>query len=72
MRTQFISGQLQIDSERGVLYFHANIEEQEKGIVPTPLRICGLGKLNNMNEGNQIDVTIKDSASGETVARIQK
>ena len=72
MRTQFISGQLQLDKDRGVMYFHANIEEQEKGCVPTPLRICGVGFLQDPNDGVQIDITIRESASGEVIAKVSK
>jgi hypothetical protein len=36
-----IKGELEIDEERGVIYFHANKGQSR---LPTPLRICRLPK----------------------------
>lgn len=57
--TTIISGQLQIDHERGVIYFHADKEPQESGICPTPLRICGMGNIQYPIADRQIDLTIR-------------
>ena len=43
--TTIISGELQIDHTRGVIYFHASVEAQGQNYCPTPLRICGLGNI---------------------------
>lgn len=75
MNSVFIKGELQIDTDRGVIYFHADIIEQQRmGACPTPLRICGLGPISNdkIMEGNQIDVIIRLQASGEMVAKVMK
>ena len=75
MESVFMKGELQIDTKRGVIYFHADVvEQQRQGVCPTPLRICGLGPISNDNlmEGNMIDITIRARADGEQIARIQK
>lgn len=59
--TTIIAGELQIDHERGVIYFHASIPAQEQNYCPTPLRICGLGKIDAPLGDRQIDITIHPS-----------
>jgi hypothetical protein len=54
-----ISGILQIDHERGVIYFHSDLVGMSDGRCPTPLRICGLGKLDKPFSDKQIDITIR-------------
>lgn len=51
-----IQGQLEIDHERGVIYFHAN-EPEWIGAhrLVTVLRICRLGKI--PEEHGMIDIT---------------
>lgn len=56
--TTIIAGELQIDHERGVVYFHANVEAMKAGYTNTPLRICGLGKIEAPLGDRQIDLTI--------------
>jgi len=56
--TTLIEGQLQIDHERGVIYFHADIEAMQNGSAPTALRICGLGRVTYPFSDRQIDLTI--------------
>jgi len=55
-----ITGTLEIDHERGVVYFHSSIYGMKKGALPTPLRICGLGTIEHPLGDRQIDVTIRD------------
>lgn len=57
--TSIISGELQIDHDRGVIYFHASVEAQKQNVCPTPLRICGLGALKFPLEDRQVDITIR-------------
>jgi len=57
--TSVIEGYLQIDHERGVIYFHASESSQKDGYCPTPLRICGLGNIEFPLNDRQIDLTIK-------------
>jgi hypothetical protein len=59
--TTLIAGILQIDHERGVIYFHSSKEAMQiQHYCPTPLRICGLGKINAPLQDRQIDITIRD------------
>lgn len=47
-----IEGQLEVDSGRGVIYFHSNVNGA------TLLRICGLKKeLKEFDEETQVDIT---------------
>lgn len=57
MATTIIKGELQIDHERGVIYFHASVHAQKGGICPTPLRICGIGQIPFPQMDRQIDIT---------------
>lgn len=55
-----IKGELEIDAERGVIYFHA-AEGPRAGT--SMLRICGLPRIGagvNMNKATFIDVTVED------------
>jgi hypothetical protein len=59
METTLIEGILQIDHNRGVIYFHSNRKAMEiSHYCPTPLRICGLGEIQAPLEDRQIDITI--------------
>jgi hypothetical protein len=58
MNSTYINGMLQIDHERGVIYFHANGEDSDINLCPTPLRICGLGKIEYPLNDRQVDITI--------------
>jgi hypothetical protein len=51
MKTTKIQGELEIDHERGVIYFHTLDNKH----LPTPLRICRLGKIPQKFE--TIDIT---------------
>jgi hypothetical protein len=51
MKTTKIQGELEIDHERGVIYFHTSDGKH----FPTPLRICRLGKIPQKFE--TIDIT---------------
>lgn len=54
--TQTLEGILEIDGDRGVIYFHAN---PGQGVVPTPLRICSLPKpIPLVTEMRALDVTL--------------
>ena len=57
--TTIIKGELQIDFERGVIYFHTSVEAQEAGFCPTPIRICGLGRIGYPLNDRQIDLTVR-------------
>lgn len=59
MNTTLIAGELQIDHERGVIYFHSSEAAMKSGYCPTPLRICGLGNINAPLEDRQIDITLR-------------
>jgi hypothetical protein len=48
------NGQLEIDTDRGVIYFH------DKSLGITRLRICGLGQISDQVES--LDITISRSA----------
>lgn len=62
MSTTIIQGELQIDHERGVIYFHSAITELNlNNRCPTPLRICGLGPVTNPFSDIQIDITIREN-----------
>lgn len=61
--TTIIKGTLEIDHERGVVYFHAATHEiktndKPDGCCPTPLRIQGLGQIQRPFKDHQIDVGI--------------
>jgi len=57
--TTLIAGELQIDHERGVIYFHSSADAQKQGYCPTPLRICGLGLIQAPLEDRQVDLTVR-------------
>lgn len=57
--TTLIAGELQIDHERGVIYFHSSVDAVKDGYCPTPLRICGLGDIQAPLEDRQIDLTVR-------------
>lgn len=57
----FIPGHLEIDHQRGVVYFHAAGKDVLLGIRPTPLRIQGLAKpIPDLTTGYQIDVRVEE------------
>lgn len=56
MNNKKICGELEIDENRGVLYFH----NYRNGF--STLRICGLGEnLKGFSENSQLDITIQNS-----------
>ena len=57
--TTLIAGELQIDHERGVIYFHSGVAAQKQGYCATPLRICGLPKIQAPLEDRQLDLTVR-------------
>lgn len=53
--TTKLSGELEIDHDRGVIYFHVNSKEQADKLGGiTALRICRLGKI---PKGVALDIT---------------
>jgi len=62
MPSTYIAGTLQIDHERGVIYFHSDTDSMQGGYCPTPLRICGLGDIKYPLDDRQIDLTIRPLA----------
>lgn len=65
MGTTRIAGQLEIDHNRGVIYFHG-IEEGY-----TTLRICGLGKIPRPHRKDiyQLDYTLPKGTVGGLMSR---
>jgi len=62
MKNTLIEGQLEVDHDRGVIYFHCSDEKQAGEFGVTPLRICGLPKP---IPKAQLDVTLaEDKAAG--------
>lgn len=70
--TANIFGHMEIDCERGVIYFHSSIAAMEAGFCPTPLRICGIGEIKFPMDDRQIDITIHPAEDGELIAKVQK
>lgn len=61
-----VNGTLEIDHERGVIYFHlTDIADVKKYDLITPLRICGLGRIPSLRGGNQIDITATQKGKEE-------
>ena len=54
-----INGTLEIDHERGVIYFHADEVETKTWEVPTPLRLCGLPRPIPEIHGRMLDITVR-------------
>lgn len=64
MITQTIEGILEIDGDRGVIYFHAS---PGQNLAPTPLRICSLPKpIPLVTETTSLDVTLGYGANWST------
>jgi hypothetical protein len=57
--TTLIKGELQIDHERGVIYFRSSEEAIRAGYCSKPLRICGLGNIKAPLQDRQIDLTVR-------------
>jgi hypothetical protein len=72
--TTSIFGNLEVDYERGVIYFHASPQAMSAGFTPTPLRICGIGEVKFPLGDRQIDITIRPSVikAGQLIARVSK
>lgn len=56
-----IFGNIEIDYDQGTIYFHSSAIAQASGYAATPLRICGLGKIEFPIADRQIDVTLYES-----------
>jgi len=65
MSTRTIKGELEIDSERGVIYFHTNDEaEVEKCGTVSILRICRLPTP--IPDDQQLDITMGHGVNWES------
>jgi hypothetical protein len=64
-----IKGELEIDEERGVIYFHADLDQ---GVCPTPLRICRLPRpIPTVSDAVSLDVTHMVGADWRGVITVQ-
>lgn len=62
---QTFEGQLEVDNDRGVIYFHSNDPKTH----PTILRICSLGKLPEL--GNDLfDISHMIGHNGDALTAI--
>lgn len=65
MRT-ILKGHLEVQHERGVVYFHLETEtDVKKHEVVTPLRICGLRPIPEFKDGFQLDIRAEQKDSNE-------
>lgn len=70
--TASIFGHLEVDCERGTVYFHSTpVAQSITKCHPIPLRIHGLDKIPFPFKNKQINITV-DQASHESVVEISK